>query len=188
LIEGGLTSVGLLLLYVSFRLPPMPWRKLTRAACVLAAMVCIWFAAVDWARHIGWCEHCGSYKVTQTFRFYRMPLWPYQHVHEDDAALIAADLGTPCIHEFQPRLWIKAWGLLYLSPRAAGTLSLSNGPYSDIQPYVRAMAVENPELGEEFRQKVFVEQDQQYYRQFMDEIYARQERAEPAENDAAGKP
>jgi hypothetical protein len=178
--EGLLTGLGLLALFLGFRWRSVRWRRTRTALLVLVGLSCHWFAAVDLALHNEWCQKCGRLKSTMSVRVYRCPIWSREYEEPNHfPSRIAADLGRPCPHKPSNRaLWIRLWGFIVPHPAMGGPSSLSGGAYEDVRPYVLAIKLENPQLGDEFYRRAIEEEDRAYIRDFMQQIHDRRATAE----------
>ena len=177
--EGLLTSISLMCLFLAVRIRPLRSRRFIQAALTLGAALLLWFAAVDSTVTVDWCPQCGRHFWTKSFRVYRVPVWVKSFPdHERLVGDIAVDLGVPCSHPYKQQQWVRNWGLLYACPSMAGTCCLGDSiQYNDIQPIVREMLAEHPDLPDEFHRKVLVEGDSAYLQSCLQEIQTRRQAA-----------
>lgn len=173
-IEGLLTAAGGLLIYSALRFSTPHWKRTVRAFGILVGLVCLWFAAVDFTHHVGWCSRCGKFETTVSVRFYRCAVRRDRREQDNHyPSLIAADLGVPCEHTWKRELWVRAWGFAVAYPRVGGTLALSDGTYDHLRPYVLQMAKEDPGLPAIYYRRVIEQQDRQYIANFFAEVRRR---------------
>lgn len=174
-IEGLLTSGGLALVFLAFRMRgwKWPWSVLM----LLSAVLLVWFAAVDLTVDSHYCEHCHRHRIEAAYRLYRWRIRPLPtNIHSTMTSDVAADLGVPCQHHEHSFQKLRFWGLVYPYPALSGICCLSGDvTYEELRPAVQEMLSEDPELPKTFRQKVLYEHDSNYTQQFYSEAYQRLE-------------
>jgi hypothetical protein len=175
-IEGALTAVGLLLLFVGFRSSRGGRWLIVQVILTLAGAVMLWFAALDYSVHVDWCERCGEHTYVGSLRVYHIPVTPLQKsTHTNFTCEVANELGVPCKHEYERELRYRFWGFVYPYPAVGGICCLSSGgpTYAELRPYVHQMVREDPAMPAEFHRKAFVERDSAYVKKFYTELNAR---------------
>jgi hypothetical protein len=135
---------------------------------IVIGLIVAWFSLVDLSWFVESCPDCGSDWDSIQYRFFQIPISERRHSNTMMLELVCADLGVPCTHpNLIRRHKQRRWGLcICWCPCHNGI----DGLAGDADDYdqttsarVRAMAKENPKLGEEFRQRVLVEHDYDYW-------------------------
>ncbi len=178
-LEGLLTGVGLLLLYGAWRARPVGWWRMARAGFGFLGLAAIWCGAIDLSYELHACPHCQQHRYFFGYRVYHQHVWDRSPPpHSVMISEVAKDMGVPCQHEETSYQLVRLWGLMFPFPAVGGICCFGEGhTYAEIQPYVRAMVAENPDLPAEFQRKVLVEHDFIYTRQFFAEVWAREKAA-----------
>lgn len=174
-IEAAGTVLSLILFGVCLRLRGFRWVGLVRGVLVMLSILVLWFAAIDYSVTCIWCDRCNVDWAEGQIRFYRTPLWTWRsRPSQVVASQIAEDLGVPCAHQLQDFQKYRFWGLLVPYPAHSGTWGLADPKISwydeTMRRRVRQLAETNPQLGQEFHDKVLVSHDLQYLRKFMSDL------------------
>ena len=149
----------------------MTRRRILWAGLLVLGVSTLWFLGVDRSWYVERCEDCGSEVDILQYRVFSVPISETRIKDTCIKEMIADDLGVPCphksIHRWHKERW---WGLCFCAmPCHQGMLRMGMGP--DEQARVRAqakqLAARDPELAEQFRRRVLIEHDQQYWRRFL---------------------
>lgn len=151
-----------------------------RRAIILGFLVCglaiLWFVGVDRSWFIEGCEDCLFHRDIVQYRIFGIPIHERSDERNSLIQLVARDLGAPCAHRGFYRLHKhRWWGLCYLGwPKIDGTFALGSTEESwyneDVADKLKAVALVNPTLGEEFRRRVLYRHDWNYWRCFGREL------------------
>jgi hypothetical protein len=141
------------------------------------ALVLLWFVAVDRSVFFERCEHCDTHAYIVQYRVYGIPLSSSkQFVHGQLLSWIARDLGAPCPHKYERVHLTRHWGLLYCARPKIGIVCCFRDPdrdsyyYRQYREVLSLKARKEPQLGEEFRERVLLQQDMDYLPRFFQEL------------------
>lgn len=138
-------------------------------------VVVAWFLFVDWSWFVESCPDCGSDWSRTYFRVFGMPISEKTYPNTMMLELVSADLGVSCTHPNLTR-WHKHrwWGLCVCAyPCRNGIIGFAGdaAEYDDaMATRVKTLAEEDPKLGQEFRQRVLVEHDYDYWFAFVERL------------------
>jgi hypothetical protein len=169
-IEGCGVTVAMILAVVFVKLKGHREGWVLRPFVAIVAGVIIWMTCVDWCHFRTDCDVCRLHGYELQIRALSVPL--YRKKYPDHWALfseVASDLGHPCEHQLQRRYKIRAWGFVYANPNINGTCCLVVGEwYLDPQrEKMRELGKQQPHLGKEFHDRVILQQDYVYCRDFV---------------------
>lgn len=142
---------------------------------VIVAGVIVWMTCLDWCI-VRWdCDTCRLHWYEIQVRTLSLPL--YRKKTPDHWAFfseVASDLGHPCEHQLQRRYKIRAWGFVYANPCINGTCCLSYDEwyFAPQREKMRELGREQPHLGKEFHDRVILQQDYVYCRDFVKKFRA----------------
>ncbi len=144
-----------------------------RWTTAIAALVAIWFLAVDWSWFVGGgdCPDCKVGRFVDQYRVFGLPI---KTTIDDDFSLIALtarDLGIPCSHPnlsfWQKERW---WGLVYCRcPCWQGTIRLVNitDRYTTaVSAKMKTLGASDPDFVATFRDRVLHRHDFAYFDQW----------------------
>ena len=140
-----------------------------------------WFVAVDWSWFIDECPDCGYSADVAQYRLLTFAVSEDVRAYPTLRQRIASDLGRPCYHRRLAR-WHKHrwWGLCHCAaPCWNGTVRIvfpeSHAWYDTMSERVRAIGVENTELGREWYDRVIIGRDWNCAQSFYCELDAEAE-------------
>jgi len=151
----------------------MKRNKLIIVAFIVAGFVVIWFVAIDWSYFEEGCGNCLYHKSVYQYRVLGIPIHEKTTEYHSVIELVAQDLGVPCQHRGYYRTHRQRWwGLCYCRrPCIMGTTHIASDQEfwytAEIKKTAKAMISENPAVGEEYRQRVVIEHDWEYWRNFV---------------------
>lgn len=174
-IETAGVTIAMCLATAAWALPQFRYYVAARGGLVCLALATLWMSAVDFSWFREGCPHCDSHYDVLEYRVFRQAVWSRSgEDHCPSIRLIADDLGVPCAHHYERWQKWRLWGLFYPAPCHNGICCMA-----DLDWYVtadrarmRKMAADNPKLGPEFREQVFVKQNWTYLRRFIDDFNA----------------
>lgn len=158
-------------------------RRIILAVVALIAPTLVWFLAVDFSVFHESCPDCHSDRDIGQYRVFGYPVREDIFEHPSSIERVSADLDVPCSHANRERWHAnRLWGLCICAcPCHRGIVRLSD----DLSWYdehavaeVKSLAAANPGLAEEFRSRVLVEHDLDYWRAFMDKLRGANENAD----------
>lgn len=171
--ETAFIAIALTLLVASLKL----WKGRAiwlRSIMLTVAGVMIWMAAIDLSFFHEGCGHCNSHWHRGELRLLHQPFWSWKgRDHFPTLKLIAEDLGAPCPHDYQRTHLLRFWGLWWPgSPFINGTCCLATKDWYDnaTRQRVRELAVGDPDLGNEFRQRGVLDHDRDFLREFFAKV------------------
>ena len=153
--------------------------KVIKFICILFALIILWFLAVDMSMFVEDCEDCSYGKDIFAFRICTLPIYQIVHTYESPKAYFAEKLGVPCLHKRVNR-WHrqKWWGLLFCyrpCHRSIYRLSSSDnekeGYKRFIDENIKRLLEANPALPAEFKQRVLVDHDMDYWKEIQKKIF-----------------
>ncbi len=146
-------------------------------AHVIGISLLFWFLGVDLVVFTEDCNRCRYGRMVIQARVLSIPI--YEKIDEDHTEIerIARDLGVACSHrdiDFE-RFYMYRFRGLCIPDRSNGSciwrLSSGESWYTEeLATKVRAIGLDNPEIGEEFRNRMLYRKDWDYWRRFMLEL------------------
>ncbi len=152
----------------------MTKRRKPLLGVALLTLPVLWFACFDKSWFVGECKHCGSGQDIVQFRIVGIPLYEYAYDYETEIQKISIALGNPCLHRSY-RTWHRHryWGMLYCAAPCHNGIDRAigkNWATGKFLEQVKASAVLDPELPQQFKQRVLIEQDWKYLKAFKESI------------------
>jgi hypothetical protein len=150
-------------------------RRLLFASGAATMAVAAWFAVVDFSWFVESCPDCLCQRSALEWRVLEYPVRQSILVEPNLIEQVATDLGVPCGHPSLQR-WHKHrwWGLcICANPCHNGINGLAGDPHwydANLSSKVRELAKAEPGLPQEFRQRVFVDHDREYWLAFRDRL------------------
>lgn len=135
----------------------------------------MWFVAVDRSAWYEECQHCRSHRIRVATRAFGVVLsCRFHSEREEFGACIARDLGCPCPHDYAELLVARYRGFVLPSNLKNLPYHLSEGiPHwysKNVSAIVHGLKTEDPSIGEEFRDRVFLMSDYDYMRQVIQKM------------------
>lgn len=143
----------------------------------VVAVIIAWHLLIDLSWFVEECPDCGSDWDSIEYRVVNFPVSKYRRANTMMLEVVCTDLGIPCTHPNLIR-WHRQrrWGLWICACPCRNGIDGLAGDADDYTPAmsarVKAMAKENPKLGEEFRQRVLVRHDYDYWHAFAERMKA----------------
>lgn len=142
---------------------------------VVVGLIIAWFCFVDLSWFVESCPDCGSGWDSVQYRIFQIPISDHRRSNTMMLELVCADLGVPCTHpnliRWHKHRWWGLWVCAYPCHNGISGLAGDADDYNQaMSARVKAMAKDNPKLGAEFRQRVLVEHDYEYWHSFADRI------------------
>lgn len=122
------------------------------------------------------CRDCGYQSHVICVRVLGIPVSEDRFGKESLKGLLAQDLGVPCAHPHaSPLLLHRAAGGVWMEVYVMGVHRLDHGGSPEwytgqVRELVRARRESSPAECREFHQRVFVEEDSDYYRNYVEEL------------------
>lgn len=134
--------------------------------------VLLWFIGFDRSVFFERCPDCRTYSFSVEYRIFGFTFSKRTRTDKSTMALIAEDLGIPCPHARMEREHVyRFWGLLICAwPCRPGIRAMvaDTGWYGQYgRDALRRRLDRDPSIAEMFRDRVFVERDMVWYRQFV---------------------
>jgi len=142
---------------------------------IVGLLAIIWFAAVDWSWFIHQCDDCLYEADVFQVRLLTLPVYERSRPRHSAIELASIDLGIPCEHRGL-RSWHKHkwWGLTFCAcPCINGITSMMGDDAwynANVAAKVKALGTRDTGLGSEFRQRVLVDHDWEYWRRFAETL------------------
>lgn len=142
---------------------------------VAAAAIAAWFLAVDFSWFEESCPACLESRTVLQYRVCSCTVREETQVRSSVIQRASVDLGVPCSHPAVER-WHKHrwWGLVVCRcPCINGTVGLvgdSTWYDQNLAAKIKSLRVTRPELSREFRQRVLVDHDREFWRTLLEEI------------------
>jgi hypothetical protein len=155
-------------------------RRVLIASGLAAVAIATWFLAVDFSWFVESCPDCLCDRSALEWRVLGYPVRQSIVTEPNLIEQVATDLGVPCSHPSLQR-WHKHrwWGLCICAcPCHNGIVGLTGDPdwYDPrLSSKVRGLTASEPGLPQEFRQRVLIEHDKQYWLAFRDRLRALKE-------------
>ena len=161
---------------IAWMLPRFRFHLAARGGLAFLAVATFWTVAVDYSLFREGCPNCHSHYFVAEYRVFRQPVWSWKgEDHCPTLRLIGEDLGAPCQHQYERWHKWRVWGLFIPgAPFHNGICCLAGGEWyvTADRDRMRQMGKENPKLGPEFREQVFVQQNWAYSKQFITDFNA----------------
>ena len=141
----------------------------------VVALIVAWFCAVDVSWFVESCPDCGSGWNSIQYRILQIPISDHRRSNTMMLELVCADLGVPCTHpNLMRRHKHRWWGLCICAYPCHNGIDGFAGDADDynetMSSRVKALSKEHPTLGQEFRQRVLVAHDYDYWHAFAERI------------------
>lgn len=169
-IEAGGVAVAMALGVVFVSLKSIWGAFILRPLTACLAFAIIWMVGVDYSQSFHFCPHCGLNWGADGFHVFRLPIYARRSSNDQEVlSQIASDLGHPCRHQFQHQTTIRLWGFVYPNPAICGIRGLTGGEwyFEPLREKMRKLGRENPKLGPEFHQRVIMQRDYKYCKEFV---------------------
>jgi hypothetical protein len=134
-------------------------------------LLLVWFLLVDKSWFVESCPDClWSSNIIQ-YRFCTFVIREHATEEYSMISAVADELGVPCSHSKVER-WHKQkwWGLAFCCcPCKSGISGLMSDGYrisESIHSKIKSLIDANPNLPNEFKQKVLIDHDMEYWKQF----------------------
>lgn len=159
--------------------------KIFKILLVLLLVTILWFLAVDASLFIETCKDCFFYREDLQYRLFTFPIFKKEFVQLSSILMVSRDLGVVCEHPNLDR-WHKTrvWGLIFCGfPCIKGITFLAWDPNSydeRVTNRLKSLAESNPQLPQEFQQRVLKKHDMEYWRCLRKKVFP-QKSDEPQE-------
>ncbi len=157
-------------------------RKRVLFGVVFAATVIAgWFLAVDFSWFEENCPACLESRTVLQYRVCVCTVREETQVLPSDIQRASVDLGVPCSHPAVER-WHKHrwWGLVVCRcPCINGTFGLVGDPNwydRNLAAKVKSLRASRPEISKEFRQRVLINHDHEFWRALVAEMESNEPR------------
>jgi hypothetical protein len=150
-------------------------RRLLIASGVAMVAIAAWFLAIDFSWFVERCPDCLCDRSAIEWRVLGFPVRKSLVAEPNLIEQVAADLGVTCSHPSLER-WHKHrwWGLCICAyPCHNGITGLTGDPSwydSQLSLKVRELVAAEPGLPQEFRQRVLIDHDREYWLAFRDRL------------------
>ncbi|MCE9552534.1 MAG: hypothetical protein K8T91_04035 [Planctomycetes bacterium] len=173
LLTGIIYSPGLALLIALFALRSGLLKlRVVAIGGIIALLIVVWFASVDWWYFIEGCPDCGFHHTVLQYRLCGHPLnTTFHNPYHPIAEHVARDLGIPCSHPRMDRMEIQRWrGLCFCTSPCANPPSFLiayDGWYdTTVQVRIQALVAQDPTVRDEFRRRIMIDRDATWWGTF----------------------
>jgi hypothetical protein len=142
---------------------------------IAATAIAGWFLAVDFSWFEESCPACLESRTILQYRVCGCAVHEDTQVRPSVIQRASADLGVPCSHPAVER-WHKHrwWGLAVCRcPCINGTVGVAGDPAwydRNLAAKVKSLRASRPEISEEFRRRVLVDHDREYWQALLAEM------------------
>lgn len=142
----------------------------------ILGVIVVWFVAIDKSYFVETCNDCFWRKNIVKYRLFHIPL--SQRITERDSLIskVAYELEVPCQHlhiqHFYKQRW---WGLVFCycpcESGIDGLFSDEQQAFEGIHSKIKSLVEDDPNLPDEFKQRVLVEHDIEYWDHLKEKIF-----------------